>query len=184
LTWLQTPAFLLRLRDTIEKKSPKILRDQGMMVWLGLLVGFAFGIKITSVMLLMGVLVVIWYVKGNAWSALAVILLCLFGIFLLGLDKQAGTRAWHSSVEVVQWIVGAAGLGLLTWQTFKNRQEMLVNVKRSLVVIFFFVAVMSPWFVKNYSERRQVSVDALLNGKSASPTFRTIDFREFKRNKN
>lgn len=182
--WLQTPAFLLRLRDAIEKKSPKILQNQGMMVWLGLLVGFAFGIKITSVMLLMGVLAVIWYIKGNAWSALAVMLLCIFGIFLLGLDKQSGTRSLHSSVEFTRWILGAAGMGMLTWQTFKNRQEMLANVKRSLVMIFFFVVVISPWFVKNYSERRQVSVDALLNGKSASPTFRTIDFRDFKQNGN
>ena len=179
--WLQRPAFLTRLKDQLEKRYPKILQDHGMMVWLGLLIGFAFGIKFTSVMLLMGVLVVIWYTHGNAWMSFGVMVLCLFGIFLLELDKQSGTRGFHSSVTYIQWVMGALGVGLLAWQALKKPDLVWPNVKRSVVILTFFLVAMSPWFIKNVSERRSVSVDALLNGKSATPSFNGVKIWELRR---
>ncbi len=42
-------------------------------------------------------------------------------------------------------------------------------IKLSLVLTAFFLLPMFPWFGKNWMETKQVSVNALLNGKKATP---------------
>ncbi len=177
---LQTPAFILRLRDFIQAKSPQFLQEHGLMIWLGLFAGFAMGIKATSLLLLMGLLAALWLVKGNAWSSLGVILLCLFGVLLLRLDHQAGLRAWHTQLGVIQWPLAIAGIGLLIWQGLKDRQLLFANAKRSAVLLAFFLLMMSPWFIKNFAETKRLSSSALLEGKSAFPRFESFDMEYLK----
>lgn len=182
--WLQSPAFLVKLSDKIDKNTPKILQGQGMMAWLGLMVGFAIGIKVTSVMLLLGLFAVIWFIKGNAWSSLGVMLLCLATIFIIQLDKQSGTRDWHASIEVLQWILAGLGIAILAWQTVKNPQQVLANVKRSIVIVIFFMVAMSPWFVKNISETGSLRMDAMLNGRKAIPNLTMPSMKELEEPQN
>jgi hypothetical protein len=179
---LQSNAFLLRLRDTLHRKTPKVLEGQHLMVWLGLLTGFAMGIKVTSLLLLLCVLTVIWYVKGNAISTLGVLFMCLFGILLFRLDEQSGMRDWHANVSYLQWLLAGCGLSLLGWEAIKKRKLFLDNIKRSLILIAFSLIAISPWFIKNISETKQLNIDALLNGQKAIPQFKDISMETLEQN--
>jgi hypothetical protein len=152
------------------------------MVWLGLLTGFAMGIKVTSLLLLLCVLTVIWYVKGNAISTLGVLFMCLFGILLFRLDEQSGMRDWHANVSYLQWLLAGCGLSLLGWEAIKKRKLFLDNIKRSLILIAFSLIAISPWFIKNISETKQLNIDALLNGQKAIPQFKDISMETLEQN--
>lgn len=163
-TWMNTPSFILKFRDWISANSPALLKENSYMIALGILIGFAFGIKLTSIMLFMGVLIVIWYVKGNAWTTLGITLLCFFGVLLLGFDKQSGLRNLHAYVAVTQWGAAIIGLAIITWQALKKKQLIITNVKRSFIIGGFFILMLLPWFTKNLIETREFNSEALLQG--------------------
>jgi len=178
----QAPTFLLRFRDKLHRKTPKVLEGQHLIVWLGLLIGFSMGIKITSLLLLLGVLVAMWYVKGDAISALGVLFMCLFGILLFRLDEQPGMRDWHANVSYLQWLLAGCGFGLLGWEAINKRNLLLANIKRSFILITFSLIAMSPWLLKNISETGQLNTDALLNGQKAIPQFKDIRMETLEKN--
>lgn len=152
-------------KDTLSLKGPNFK----MLVWMGLLTGFAFGIKFTALMLLLSLLAGIWYSRDQFIGFVGAICFMLFVVLLLRLDEKAALRSLHSGVDAVQWTLAGAGLALIGWQAFKNRGPTLHKVKMTAVVVAFFLLAMTPWFVKNVTETGSVGVNDLLNGKKALP---------------
>jgi hypothetical protein len=161
--------FWTSLGEKLRARLPKSLQADPYWIWLGLFMGFALGTKLTSLFVFFPLLVVMWYVKGNARLSLGILCLSLAGVLLLGLDRQAGLRGFHLGVPYLQLALGLLGLGLLGWEGVKNRSLLLGKVRLSLVFSFFFILSISPWLLKNLSDSGEVSRSGLLFGKKAQP---------------
>ena len=61
------------------------------------------------------------------------------------------------------------------WPTKKSTFELL---KSTAILALFFVLPMIPWIGKNLSETGQFSVEALLNGKKATPVLKIEELQE------
>lgn len=136
---------------------------------MGLLTGFALGIKLTALFTFFGILATMWYVlKGNL-GFLALFAVSIFAIFLLKIDDQSGLRAYHLSASAVQWIMLIIGLGLAVYIFVKDKKTFLYGFKLSVIYGLFFVLPILPWLTKNYSETKRLDVNSLLNGQSNAP---------------
>jgi hypothetical protein len=91
-------------------------------------------------------------------------------------------RDWHANVSYLQWLLAGCGLSLLGWEAIKKRKLFLDNIKRSLILIAFSLIAISPWFIKNISETKQLNIDALLNGQKAIPQFKDISMETLEQN--
>jgi len=141
------------------------------LVLLGLMLGFAIGVKFTSFILIVSTIAIIWNAYGDKWAGLGAILLGFFLVLLLQLDSFSGTRAWHSQVWITQWSMALGGLALMGYSFWKNRKTTLENLKRSVILGSFLLLTFSPWLIKNVSEADQLNTKALLSGKKAIPDF-------------
>ncbi len=162
---------LEKVNAFFKRRIPLVLKKNGTLVVIGLLSGFAFGIKLTVLFFFLALFSAIWFYKGGKRAFLASFFLSLAAILILKLDTQAGLRQFHENVDLLQWVllaIGAASLGYLFIKEKKKLTQLLIY---SLIVGGFFALPILPWLGKNLSETKQVNVTSLLNGKKATPVF-------------
>ena len=133
-------------------------------VLMGLLSGFAFGTKFTTLFLFFGIIAGIWYAYNGKWAYLAIAFLSLFGILLFRIDDMTELRQYHLSANILQWVLAATGVGLLVFTFMRKQEGTLKSIKLSIIYILFFAIPFVPWLGKNYMETKSFTVDALLNG--------------------
>lgn len=163
---------LSKAKSFFKDRIPPVLQQNRILVLIGLLSGFAFGIKFTVLFFVLALYCTIWFFKGNKLTFIASFCLCFAAIFLLQLDVQPGLRQFHQNVPILQWSLLAIGIGLLAYLYFKQKKKVLELLTYSLIIGVFFALPILPWLGKNLSETGKVSVTALLNGKKASPIFK------------
>lgn len=165
-----------------KNRIPLILKQNGILVLIGLLAGFAFGIKLTVLFFFLALHCMIWFFKGNKLTFLASFFLCFAAIFILQLDAQAGLRQLHHNINVLQWSLLAIGMGLMVYLFIKQKKKVIELATYSLIIGGFFVLPILPWLGKNYSETERLSVTTLLNGKKASPNFKVKKSKDTDKN--
>lgn len=133
-------------------------------VLIGLLSGFAFGTKFTTLFLFFGIIAGIWYAYHGKWGYLSMAFLSLFAILLFRVDDMTELRQYHETADILKWVLGAVGLGLLVFTFIKNKEGTVKSIKQTIVYILFFAIPFVPWLGKNYMETQSFTVDALLNG--------------------
>ncbi len=102
---VQIPSWLTNAKSFFSSRIPTILKEHRLLVLMGFLAGFAFGIKLTALFFLFALISVIWY-KEAGFPAFLAAFFILFGIlFLLKLDEQPQLRYFHNSVFILQWIL-------------------------------------------------------------------------------
>jgi len=143
--------------------------DYKYMIIIGLLTGFALGIKLTSVFIMLAILSGIWMLQQRTTGYFAIFFLSVFVLLLAKVDNIGGLRIYHLSATTVQWICFALGLTLLGFELFKNRQLFLKKFFNSLIYGSIVVLSFMPWVAKNYFETRSTDVSVLLNGKHIGP---------------
>ncbi len=136
---------------------------------LGILCGFAAGIKLSALILFLAVVTGVWFHRGGKYGVLSAFALLLGGILLIGLDTQAGLRDFNQQAILSTAILLAAGLGLFGYWFFKDRKGSLTAIQETVILGAIFTLLLTPWFIKNYSESGQLSVDGLTTGKSDIP---------------
>ncbi len=143
----------------------------------GLLTGFAFGIKLTTLFSFFGIIGIIWYLNLGAIAFLGIALLSIFGILLVKLDDMSGMRQYHLSADVVQWTLLLVGAGLILFVSFNNRKGLFNCIKQSVIYGSFFVLTTIPWLGKNYIDAgKKLSFNYLMNGKSKAPVYNANTF--------
>lgn len=163
---------LEKAKSFFKRRVPLVLKQNGILVLIGLLAGFAFGIKLTFLFFFLALNCMIWFVKGSKLTFLASFTLCFAAIFLLQLDAQPNLRQFHQNVHVLQWTLLFIGICLMGYLVIKQRKKVLELMTYSLIIGSFFVLPILPWLGKNFSETGRVGISALLNGKKASPIFK------------
>lgn len=145
----------------------------------GGIAGIAFAIKLTSLLLVIGALGVIWFYRGKIAGLISYLLLFI-GIFTMGrlwdfmnisYPKNAVNEiTLFSIVTIVLWIIVLVALAQ-KWQ--EGRKRVVIILQETLLFILGFILVFLPWMTKNIGEMQSngqtFSVYGLLNG--ASKTF-------------
>lgn len=169
---------LLKANTFFKQRIPQVLKQNRLLVLMGLLAGFAFGIKLTILLFFLALHSAIWYNRGGTIAFFSSLFLSLGFIFLLQLDGRADLRQFHQNVPVLQWGLIILGLGLMGYMFIKKKDKLAELVTYSLVIGSFFVLPFLPWLGKNIIETKKVTQFSLLNGKKSSPI---IDLKKIDR---
>ncbi len=137
--------------------------------WMGLMSGFALGIKLTTTYFAFALLIALWYAYHGRRGFWAMFLASLFLVFLVKLDDFGGLRQFHLGAGLLQWGILAAALLLFAGSFLANSSHFQKSLKLSVVYGAFALLTFVPWVVKNFAETRSLSPTALMNGKAASP---------------
>lgn len=161
--------WLLSAKTFFANRIPDILKENHLLVIMGLLAGFAFGIKLTILFFLFAIGTAIWYSHGGVLAFSAAFFLSFGLVFILKLDAHPLLRDFHETVSILQWVLFAVGLGLTFYAFFRDQKNILKLLKSTAIIGAFFVLPILPWLIKNISETGQFTVEAVLNGKKATP---------------
>ena len=167
----KTSNYTAKINAYFSKLLPSTLKDNRLLVLMGLFSGFAFGIKLTAIITLFALLCAIWFNKGGKLGYLTAFLLVFAGIFILQLDAQPLLRQFHQGVNVLQWILLACGLSSLVYMYLKQKEKTVQLIRYSAILCLFFALPVLPWLGKNFIETQSISVNGLLNGKESTPIF-------------
>jgi len=153
----------LKVFSKLQKSNYKYI------VVMGLLTGFALGIKLTSVFVMLAILSGIWMLQQRTAGYFAIFFLSIFALLVAKVDNTGGLRIYHLSASTVQWICLGTGLVLLGVEFLNNRQVFIKKFMNSLIYGLIVVFSFMPWIAKNYAETRSTDVSVLLNGKHIGP---------------
>jgi len=138
--------------------------DRRVLYLIAILLGFCLTIKITSFLLIFGLLVAMWYREGKTGLPMAMFCFILSAILFLridrfsGLDYLIGGRYIYASLLVLIGIVVSLNHALA------DRHYILRRVKQSILIVVIAGAIYTPWAVKNVIECDSPSFDCVLNG--------------------
>jgi len=172
-----TPSYLIKSKTFFAPKIPTVLIQNRLLILIGLLAGFGFGIKLTFIFFFFALVSALWYAEGGLLTFLTAFFLTIGTTFLLELDAHPLLRSFHQSVDVVQWILLAIGLLMAAFLFLKEKATMIKLVRSSLILSICFLLPILPWFGKNYAETESFAIEDLLNGKEATPV---LDFKGIK----
>lgn len=171
--------FYRKRRDTIapEKEQIKLGRlslslEQLIWIFAGWLTGFAFGIKYTALFNAIALVGFLFYRRGGGYAFLGSLLSALSFIFLLGIYRFANFELDQSSPWLLFGVLFLPGVALMGWGHRKQLPKLWKTT--SLASLFLLTAgfAFSPWGIKNLTENKQLSVSALVEGKSPTPAVR------------
>lgn len=148
---------------------------------IGLLLGFAFGIKLTTLFAVFCTIMIYWYVYNGSIAALGVALISIAAVLIVKLDQITGLRAYHLNVDIVQWVVLAIGLGCLGYAAFQNKNKALKAIWVSAITLGLFGASNLPWISKNFMDSKCLSQKCLLQGQKEG---KLIQMNDIKKNYN
>lgn len=171
---------------TKERKS--FLQNYNLIILLGLLSGFAMGIKLTALFIIIAIIGGIWYVKLEQIGVVTVFFSSMTLILLGQLDNMSGLRVYHLGVDIVQWFLLGVSISLIGMLFFRKKESLLGSIKISFIYILFFLLTFMQWPIKNIIESGSYSVGAILNGhsideNSISPIKMKKNWEEFKNTK-
>ncbi|MEY3368138.1 MAG: hypothetical protein RI973_1293, partial [Bacteroidota bacterium] len=153
-------------KDSIQPASQG---SQSVIGMLGILTGFAVGIKLTTLYFSLALLCTFWFYYHGKRGFFAALSASLGLIFLLKVDQVAGLRQFHLGVTRLQWVLFACSallaLGILTAENAKFWQSL----RKTIIYGCFAALAFSPWIVKNYIDSRSLSPQVLLNGVQPQP---------------
>lgn len=140
------------------------------LILMGLMTGFAFGIKLTTLFSYFSIIAIMWFLEFGFLGFLGSSFLCCFAILLVKLDDMSGMRQYHLSANYVQWILLVIGLGAFGYLFLKSNKGFFRVIGFSLVYTIFFGVMSVPWIAKNYIDSDMtLSFKYLLNGKTNAP---------------
>lgn len=134
------------------------------LIWLGLLCGYLFGIKYSTLILIWSFLGVISWYFGNFWTLISVVGFILAGVIFLNLDAYSGLDLEHlNRNRTVYWLLGVASVSGIVAMT-----DSLVQWKKIIMsyLLLFVGGILpfTPWLVKHYGETESLQITDLLNG--------------------
>lgn len=179
LRQLDQPAPSARLlQQFLRKRLPGSVQGYSHLILIGLLTGFAIGVKLTAILWLMVICSGLLYHHGGYPAFLATAALATGFSLLAGLDSVAGLRFYNLSAGWLRWVLLFGGGGLLLYWALVRDQATMRGIQQSLVVVGISLLMVVPWMAKNLSESEGLNRKALLEGEPARPE---INVREIER---
>ena len=140
----------------------------------GALLGFCFGIKITSMMLIMTLFVILLYKEFKISGLISGIMLAI-GLFITQGTVNIGSD-YGITGEYAQIIgLALAGISLIPLIIkFITDRSSIKKLTFPGIMVATSLLVFMPWMIKNYTENHSLNPGLLVGGKSAQPT---IDYQ-------
>ncbi|MCF8236755.1 MAG: hypothetical protein K9I85_01225 [Saprospiraceae bacterium] len=132
----------------------------------GWLSGYAFGIKYTAVMFMIGLMAMLFRWQWGWRGAAGLFFTALGGLFLVGIDQFGYMELGDTPPTIFAMIGFGLGLPLLVWAAIRSPKGL---APIGMAIGGFALAALlsfSPWMVKNVSEHQTVSVNNLLVGRN------------------
>ncbi len=143
-------------------------KNMDLIIWIlaGWLSGYAFGIKYTAMMFIIGILAVLFRWQWGWRGAGGFFLIALGSLFLVGIDQFGYMELGDTPTTTFALIGIALGIPLLSWGIFKHQAGIVPVVKNMAAFGFAAILSFSPWMIKNSLEHTGISLNNLLVGQS------------------
>ncbi len=156
-----------------KENNDRSLRNRLMFI-AGILIGVAFAIKFTSLMLIIGAIAALFYVRMGfaGFVGFTSIFISLFtALRLWDFLNVNYPKDRPQELLIFSVALGAFGLIMLAWGIYKNRgSELIKNLLLPLGLLVVGIAIpLMPWLIKNMVEVGSISkltISGLLSGKS------------------
>ena len=145
------------------------LGQEKILVLMGLVAGFAIGIKMTAILGLLALVIALWYTNARDLGLLGAAAAALFTMLLLRLDDVQLLRQYHLSADEMKWILLLTSVLILGFMANRDLQLFKKLMIQTSLLALFVLVPLTPWFIKNYAETNSIAVTALLNGQTANP---------------
>ncbi|MBD3363576.1 hypothetical protein GF362_07720 [Candidatus Dojkabacteria bacterium] len=157
----------------------KLISKQAILLALliGVLAGFAFGIKYTSFILLVAVFATVAFSFYRIWGLIIVGSIGIFFTFMFELFSYSGVEFSEKTIlftKIISLALSVIALLVVIVKKFQTTKVKHLAITFFLITCGIFISF-GPWVVKNYIETKEISVEGLLYGESQRPTF---DFTE------
>ncbi len=164
LLWLKEKKFF---KKENEELAP--VKIDGLLIFIAVLIGFALGIKLTTLFIVIAVLAIIWYSYYGINVFIAFSSFSIGVLLILKLDDMSGMRVYNLSVTYVQWILFFFGGIALCYLGLKKKEIFGKLIKMNVLFLTFIFLPFMPWLTKNIIETKSVSIYSILNGKKNAP---------------
>ena len=174
--------FLQYISKHSDEENAKVLflNFNSKLLFIGALVGFGLGIKMTNLFLLFALIICLFWIKSKSIiSTLGVVSLTMALFILVRLDDLSGVRIYHLGLNYLMGACAILGVLLLGRGLLNDRVAIVNSVKNVFVIGMVAGLVLLPWLVKNYNETKSLHPQVLLNGATMGPD---INFQLLHRN--
>ena len=134
---------------------------------IGLIIGYAMGIKYLAVMLFIGVSIAFIYRYLGFKAVWPFLLLSIGGLFIVGADAFGISFIGSLERYILASVFIILGTGIICFYWYKGSFK---NPLYPIGIIFFLTVGsgigFSPWIIKNAVESKRISIKSLLSGKS------------------
>ncbi len=145
-------------------------------ILIGLLSGFAFGIKLTTLFSFFTMIAAMWYVSFGNRAFIGTFLVAVGMTLVVKMDDISGLRSSHLTVDILQWVLIALGLALFASSVYTNRDRLFKSIKITVLLVTFFTIAFTPWMAKNLVEAGELNANVLLKAESDGPELVIKDF--------
>lgn len=143
--------------------------DWNMLLMISILMGFSLSIKILSVFLTFGVILVYFLYHRDRWGLVGIASLGVSVPILLRLDRVSGVRNYFDNPNHAAYLFALIGIAALSYSIIKNiRTTSIPLIKMISVTGLVAIVCFSPWVVKNYIDNPDRSVVEILLGSKPS----------------
>lgn len=140
-----------------------------LLIFLGLTIGFGFGIKALNLLFIFAICIAIWTLKAPLLSSLGYLILMFAFVIFFKLNTISGLDKYHLGNDVARWIYLLLGLVIVCLNFYKYKSQSLQFLRQVFLLAGISFFVLSPWLVKNYSETKSLSPIKLIQGGPSGP---------------
>jgi len=138
---------------------------------LALLLGLCLAIKITSFLLIFGILVAFWYRAGKTSLPMAMFCFILAAILLFRIDRFSGLDHLIGGRAVYAVLLIIVGLGVGVNHALAHRHYIWDRTKKSITLVLIASAMYLPWMAKNATDCGTLSFECVLSGAPSNLEF-------------
>lgn len=134
---------------------------------IGLTAGFLFGIKPTSILLIIPLVIGLWYITTGYWGLIAATCGAMVILMNANLDFFSGLSMFNSPSQSYIWILAATLLISLIILFVQNKNSMWLAIKTTAIITTALILAFSPWAYKNIQEIEQISITGIIQGRTS-----------------
>jgi len=136
---------------------------------IGILSGFALGIKMINMFMVFAILILLWWDLKNRIAVFGILCFAVSAFLLAKIDANSGLDKYHLSSNYLKYGFGILSICSLIFSFIKHKTLTSFRFAISAMFLFFTGLMIVPWMVKNYSEVKSFDSKKMLMGKEPGP---------------
>ena len=151
---------------------------------IGIMSGFALGIKLINMFLIFALMILLWWDSENKVAVFGILCFSIALFLLAGVDNLSGLNKYHLSSQYLKYGLTIIALLALGYSFYKFKKRTLLRFVVTTLFLFFSGVMLVPWMVKNYSEMKSFGSHSIIMGKEPGPNLTLIQMiKKYERSK-